>query len=361
MLQHISALGASSVAVRALRKLLRLLRFSSNTLNKASGQRVGGQSWLLLAAGESRQHAGNDGYVDQPDAFYSWDSTVPNHAAIQEGDFVAVWDKHVLLGVSVIDSIESEDTQKTIMKCPHCNKASFKKRRTLSPQFLCYGCKTAFDNPYTTSVSVKQYRARYDAEWVDLTSTLRAPEIRPLCVAPKSQLSLRPIVWKSLASALRSRVTERVHEQIPSGDITVVREGHREIRTRARIGQSDFRVGLLERFGENCALTGPTPPAALEAAHLYSYAEIGKHHSHGGLLLRRDVHRLFDRGDLAIHPDKLSIDADPSVRSYANYLPLHGRRIQVEVEPQHRVWIERHWVRHRIRRTRSSLLDSVTG
>jgi len=314
------------------------------------------RAWLLLAAGDSRQHAGNDGYLDHPDAFYSWDSTVPNHAAIREGDLVAIWDKHVLLGVSVIDSIETERTEKNVMKCLNCRRATIKRRKELLPRFRCYGCSSEFDSPLTASVSVTQYRARYDAEWVDLTATLRAPEIRPLCVAPKSQLSLRPIVWSSLTSALRARVTERVHEQIPSGDVSFAREGHREVRTRARIGQSDFREGLLGRFGDNCALTGPTPPAALEAAHLYSYADIGKHHSHGGLLLRRDVHRLFDRGDLAIHPEELSIDADPSIRSYRNYLPLHGRRIQVEVEPQQQVWIERHWVRHRAAGASSRLL-----
>lgn len=123
----------------------------------------------------------------------------------------------------------------------------------------------------------------------------------------------------------------------------------------AAIEEHQARRHLLERFGENCALTGPTPPAALEAAHLYSYASVGKHHLHGGLLLRRDVHRLFDRGDLAIHPDRLSIDADPSLRTYKNYSPLHGRGLHVEVEPQHRAWIERHWIRHRVGASRTLL------
>ncbi len=268
---------------------------------------------------------------------------------------MAIWDKSVLLGISVIDAIERQEATKTVMKCRFCEKSTLYRRRNVSPKFRCYGCKKAFDEPVTVVQPVLQYRARYDAEWIDLTSTLLAPEIRPLCVSPRSQLSLRPIVWSSLMAALRHRVTDRVHRQIPLDNSSVAREGHREIRTRARIGQSDFREKLLERFGENCALTGPTPPAALEAAHLYSYASVGKHHLHGGLLLRRDVHRLFDRGDLAIHPDRLSIDADPSLRTYKNYSPLHGRKLHVEVEPQHRAWIERHWIRHRVGASRTLL------
>lgn len=50
------------------------------------------RAWLLFAAGDDRQHGGNDGYDDQPDSYYSWDSTVPNHAALQAGDVVVLWD-----------------------------------------------------------------------------------------------------------------------------------------------------------------------------------------------------------------------------------------------------------------------------
>lgn len=38
-------------------------------------------AWLCLAVSGRRQHGGNDGYDDNPSSHYSWDSTVPNHAA----------------------------------------------------------------------------------------------------------------------------------------------------------------------------------------------------------------------------------------------------------------------------------------
>ena len=78
--------------------------------------------------------------------------------------------------------------------------------------------------------------------------------------------------------------------------------GHRQTLTRVRIGQAAFRKQLLDQFGEVCALTGPCPAEVLEAGHLYSYSKLGRHHKHGGLLLRRDVHALFDRGRLAVDP-----------------------------------------------------------
>lgn len=71
---------------------------------------------------------------------------------------------------------------------------------------------------------------------------------------------------------------------------------------RVRVGQAEFRLRLLARYGNVCAFSGPSPTAALEAAHLYSYAAEGRHHDDGGFLLRRDLHRLFDLGLLAVEP-----------------------------------------------------------
>src|SRR5687767_681397 len=44
------------------------------------------RAWLLMAAGDNRGHGGNSGYDDQIDAYYSWDSNVPNHKNLRVGD-----------------------------------------------------------------------------------------------------------------------------------------------------------------------------------------------------------------------------------------------------------------------------------
>jgi hypothetical protein len=51
-------------------------------------------AWLVIAAGDDRQHGGNDGYADEPAHSYSWDDTVANHSALSAGDAIALWDKH---------------------------------------------------------------------------------------------------------------------------------------------------------------------------------------------------------------------------------------------------------------------------
>jgi hypothetical protein len=73
-------------------------------------------AWLLMTVGQNRQHGGNAGYDDQADVYYTWDSTVPNHAQIKVGDPIAIWDKDRLLGMSIVEEIERETKEKLLFK-----------------------------------------------------------------------------------------------------------------------------------------------------------------------------------------------------------------------------------------------------
>ena len=59
----------------------------------------------------------------------------------------------------------------------------------------------------------------------------------------------------------------------------------------------------FERYGATASVTGAQPDAVLDAAHLYTFAERPVHIDGGGLLLRADVHRLFDRLLLTFNPE----------------------------------------------------------
>ncbi|MGW9363145.1 MULTISPECIES: HNH endonuclease signature motif containing protein [Streptomyces] len=114
-----------------------------------------------------------------------------------------------------------------------------------------------------------------------------------------------------------------------------------------RKGQTDFRMHLLSVFGEVCAFTGPAPAAALEAAHLDSYAVNGKHQEHGGLLLRSDLHRLFDRGLIAVNPKTQTLHLDDSLHTFPDYAKLDGAPLAVSVTAGHIERLARHWTTHR--------------
>ena len=71
----------------------------------------------------------------------------------------------------------------------------------------------------------------------------------------------------------------------------------------ARLGQGAFRVLLTQLYQGACAITGEHSLPVLDAAHIQPYADGGPHSLTNGLLLRSDVHRLFDRGYVTVSPD----------------------------------------------------------
>ena len=68
----------------------------------------------------------------------------------------------------------------------------------------------------------------------------------------------------------------------------------------ARYGQPVFRRDLLIAYSTRCAVSGTTVAAVLEAAHIRPYLGASSDHVANGLLLRSDIHALFDLGLLAV-------------------------------------------------------------
>ncbi|MBM4794613.1 HNH endonuclease [Streptomyces sioyaensis] len=302
--------------------------------------------WFVLAVGSERQHGSNDGYDDDPARHYRWDSTVPQHANLAAGDVIGLWDKKQLLGVSVIERIDTDHATKTTYFHDTCGKADFKPLKTGELKWWCNKCRTRFEKPQPRTREVVTYCSHHGRAWQSLPGRLTGDQVRRLCDKPTSQHSMRPARWEKVHAALDeagaslpARVTDKAK--------TVIRGGHRQATVEVRQGQETFRKQLLHEQGENCAFSGPTPAEALEAAHLYSFAESGEHHEFGGLMMRRDLHRLFDLGHIAVDPDTGILDVGKKPRDYPLYRQLHGQTIRVPLQPQHRVWLGAHWDRHR--------------
>jgi putative restriction endonuclease len=95
-----------------------------------------------------------------------------------------------------------------------------------------------------------------------------------------------------------------------------------------RLGQGAFRVSVTDAYRRVCAVTGGKVLPALDAAHIKPYASGGPHEVSNGLLLRRDIHSIFDAGYATISEDLRFIVSD-RVRSEFNngeeYRRLHGQ------------------------------------
>jgi putative restriction endonuclease len=104
------------------------------------------------------------------------------------------------------------------------------------------------------------------------------------------------------------------------------------VLVRPRLGQGAFRVSVTEAYNRACAVTKEHSLPALEAAHIRPFAKEGPHEVRNGLLLRADLHRLFEQGYLTVTP-KYALEVSDRLRDdYHNgrsYYPLSGARICV--------------------------------
>lgn len=96
-----------------------------------------------------------------------------------------------------------------------------------------------------------------------------------------------------------------------------------------RPGQLRFRRMLLKAYGSSCCMTGTTIEETLEAAHIMPYRGTEFDHPENGLLLRSDLHRLFDRLLISVNPETLAITLAAVLQNDPQYSTLAKRRLSI--------------------------------
>jgi putative restriction endonuclease len=107
----------------------------------------------------------------------------------------------------------------------------------------------------------------------------------------------------------------------------------------ARRGQGAFRLMVMDAYLRRCAITGERTLPVLEAAHIRPFAERATHEIRNGILMRSDVHRLYDLGLVTIDPDFTFRVSKTIDREYSNgkiYYALDGSVISVPDDPNRR-------------------------
>lgn len=106
---------------------------------------------------------------------------------------------------------------------------------------------------------------------------------------------------------------------------------------RPRLGQGAFRSLITDVYQRRCAVTQEKALPVLEAAHIWPVSEGGRHDVNNGMLLRADLHRLYDRGYVTVTPDyrfEVSQRLKDDFDNGEPYYPLEGRRVWVPQEGQ---------------------------
>ncbi|MFB9927924.1 HNH endonuclease [Amycolatopsis halotolerans] len=280
-------------------------------------------AWALFSAEGKRKYDGNGGYPDVLGDQYVYDNLVSNSLQMRVGDLVVLWDAEQVHGVSRIERIDSQpDVLKPKQVCPNCGRSYFEPRKTRHPRYRCRhdNCRHEFDEPRAETRSVTQFVATYGTGYRPADGSISRDQVHARLRDKAAQNAIRRLDHAAMLTLLEDS-TVSVPPRKPRKRKTPV-GGHREGKTKIRLGQASFRDNLLAEHGARCAITGPCPDAALEAAHLISFAKNESHEN--GLLLRADVHKLFDRGLLAVHPDTLRVEIAPALAGYGYYNDFEG-------------------------------------
>ena len=164
-----------------------------------------------------------------------------------------------------------------------------------------------------------------EADWIDPPSDWSRNIVRFKGYSTADTMGLS--LWTAIQDRLMGRTMDQAIE-------AAMRYGEPTLVT-PRLGQGGFRVVVTEIYGGRCAVTRERTLPALEAAHIVPYSLGGEHEASNGLLLRRDIHSLFDAGYVTVTPS-LNFEVSAAIREEfengRDYYALHGTQIRVPEE-----------------------------
>ena len=134
--------------------------------------------------------------------------------------------------------------------------------------------------------------------------------------------------------SLYQQVQERlIYQNLDQASIVLETRDNRygsEQIIRPRVGQGAFKVLITDAYQRKCAITGEKTLPVLEAAHIKPYSQEGPNEVKNGLLLRRDVHTLFDRGYITVDKN-LTVEVSHRIKEdFGNgkaYYAHHGSKL----------------------------------
>lgn len=259
-----------------------------------------------------------DSYEDIISEYYNYDSLVPNSKQVKKNDLVIITDKRKILGFASIAYIDVSKGKKTVRRCTECPSTTIDTRKTKRPKYRCNKGHT-FDSPLEETKVVTKFKAvfntflSFEGEKNDLL------QIRPFYTKGYNQnMSMQRLdstVFKIFGNIVEKKLRSNSYNNVLSPEQGYVKEDQvpyiiktiddREIvlqGIKLRRGQQGFRKKMLEKFKSTCIITGCNIVDILEAAHIKPYRGENDHHQNNGLLLRADIHTLFDLNLISINP-----------------------------------------------------------
>ncbi|OGC78433.1 MAG: restriction endonuclease [candidate division Zixibacteria bacterium RBG_16_50_21] len=183
--------------------------------------------------------------------------------------------------------------------------------------------KDRFDDFHIGCILLEQPFFFNRSDWIPVPSDWKAG------IRQGKHYDLQTDPGKSLWEQVRARIGGKP-DYLPETRIEDTARYGTPTLVKPRLGQGSFRILVTDAYGRACAITEEHTLPALEAAHIKPFNLEGPNAVYNGLLLRSDVHRLFDKGYITVTPD-LRIEVSRRIRDeFENgryYYPFHGHRL----------------------------------
>ena len=178
-----------------------------------------------------------------------------------------------------------------------------------------------------------------EADWIPVPENWKGPIVQGKTYSDEEPIGAR--LWDAVEERLQrtafaSQTPMKDGQLMIQGTLSYAPRYRESVLSRVRVGQGTFRIMVTEAYQSRCAITGEHTLPVLEAAHIQPYSESGPHVISNGILLRSDLHKLFDTGYITITED-LRLEVSSRIREeYDNgkiYYAMAGQKPLVKPEP----------------------------
>jgi len=182
--------------------------------------------------------------------------------------------------------------------------------------------RTVFDlDPKIGCIILNQPFFFSEDQWIDVPNSF-APNI----VTGKTYDSNEPD-GERLWNKVMLRLSDVLRKDLVAEPLTVY---GKEYLIKGRLGKGAFRILVTDAYKRQCAISGEKALPVLQAAHIKPFNEQGPNSVENGLLLRSDLHILFDRGYITVTPE-FNVEVSKRIKEEfdngKHYYSFHGNRL----------------------------------
>lgn len=172
-----------------------------------------------------------------------------------------------------------------------------------------------------------------EKDWIAAPDNWSGAIVQGKSYDTREEIGLR--IWSKVENLLATYLHIREEDIGKSQLLLEATESPRyreSVLSKVRLGQGAFRVLITDAYERKCSITGEKTLPVLEAAHIKPYAVSGPHFISNGLLMRSDMHKLFDSGYITVTTDfkiEVSQRIKEEFQNGKEYYQFHGKSLNV--------------------------------